>query len=321
VAAAAAVSVAIAGAWRAARHDAPPRDAALPAFAAAPSLMLEVRVDAGPGEPARPGPGDGRALALNAMTDAQRARAAGVLDRLADRMERERNPLVEDLDDDGDDAWADAERLVSERLPALTAASALSAARWTSADGRLVVRATTACAPDARCVPLACAKPGECPPDDALAARARFLAWPVAYGLVLRPPAACASDVVEALRAPVEGSRIALVVRDQDLHGVRFSDALPALVESAARIGRLAPRDAPAAQVLRRVTEVDAAALDDLGWLALPDGAVLVVPRLGALATIGAFADEVRARALSVPTCAQDGQSVHAPAKRAPRET
>jgi hypothetical protein len=180
----------------------------------------------------------------------------------------------------------------------------------------MVVRATTACAPDARCIPVGSADA----PGDGVAARARFLAWPLAYGIVLRPPARCASDVVDALRAPVEGSRVALVLRDDDLHGLRFSDALPALAESAARIGRLAPADMPVKEVLQRVSGSDDGA-DDLGWLALPEGAVLVVPRLGALATIAAFAGEVQARVESVPTCAREGQSVHVAAKRAPTET
>jgi len=258
--------------------------------------MLEVHTDSpARADPGRAPRGTGVSLALNAMTDDQRADAAGVLARLADRLERERNPLVEDLDDD--DARADAEGLLGERLPMLTAAAALAPGRWTSQDGRIVVRATTECAEHARCIPLGPPRASGASPDDRVAARARFLAWPLAYAVVLRAPPGRAPDLVAALRAPGPGSRIALVLGDADLHGLRFSKALPALAESAARLDRLGPPDMPMKQLFARVSGAGSdAAPDDLRWLALPADAVLVVPRLGALATIAAFVAEVRGR-------------------------
>jgi hypothetical protein len=62
--------------------------------------------------------------------------------------------------------------------------------------------------------------------------------------------------------------------------------------------GRLADEAAvPAA--LRALSGRDALR-DDVPWLALPPGAVLIVPRLGALSTIPAFVQEVRVRVAAV---------------------
>lgn len=260
-------------------------------------LMLEVRtIAAGAGRDGSSDAGHGRGLtlALNSMSDAERARMAEVLGEVADRLERDHNPLVEDLDDG--DARSDFGRLSHQRLPTITAACALAPGRWESADERLLVRATTACDPSARCLPLGV---GAEPSDDRLAARARFLAWPLAYAVVLRPPADRAQAAVDALRKPTEGSRIALVLGEGDLHALRFSGSLPGLADSAARIARWEPDGAPMKELFRRLSARDAAR-DDVPWLDLPAGALLVVPRLGTLATVAAFVQEVRTRVATV---------------------
>lgn len=259
------------------------------------ALMLEVRTVAAAAANGPAGHSGGLGLALNAMSDSERSRMAETLGRVADRLERDHNPLVDDLDDEGD-VRSDVVALSRERLPTLTAASALVPGRWTSADQRIEVRATTTCAPDARCIPLGLRAES---PNDHVASRARFLAWPLAYGVVLRPPADRESAVVDALRAPADGSRIALVLGDGDLHSLRFSDALPDLADSVARIDRWAPKDAPMRELFRRLSAGDATS-DDLRWLTLPTGALLVVPRLGALATADAFVHEVRVRVAAV---------------------
>jgi hypothetical protein len=259
------------------------------------TLSLEVRTVAGaPAEAPRERGAGGLGLALNAMTDAERSRMAETLGHLADRLEREHNPLVDDLDDDGD-VGSEVNALARERLPSLTAAAALARGTWASADRRTIVRATTSCDPGARCIPLGVRSDS---PDDHVAARARFLAWPVAYGVVLRPPADRASAVVDALRTPAEGSRIALVLGEDDLRSLRFSGALPELADAIARIDRWTPEGAPMKDLFHRLSAGDASR-DDLRWLTLPSGALLVVPRLGALATANAFVNEVRARVAS----------------------
>jgi hypothetical protein len=261
------------------------------------SLMLEVRIVGADAQPPaeevnRAG---GLTLALNAMSDAERSRMAEQLGRVADRLERAHNPLVDDLDDDGE-GRSDLERLARERLPTITAASALAQGRWQSADKRMFVRATTACDPGARCLPLGA---NAAATDDRVAASARFLAWPLAYGIVLRPPPDRARTVVEALRTPDDGSRIALVLGNDDLHELRFSGTLADLADDAARIERWAPDDEPMKGLFRRLSARDALR-DDVPWLTLPEGALLVVPRLGALATIAAFMHEVRVRVAAV---------------------
>jgi hypothetical protein len=52
-------------------------------------------------------------------------------------------------------------------------------------------------------------------------------------------------------------------------------------------------------ELFRRLSARDALR-DDVPWLALPERALLVVPRLSALATIAAFVDEVRVRVAAV---------------------
>ncbi|HEX8791046.1 MAG TPA: hypothetical protein VF765_08830 [Polyangiaceae bacterium] len=256
------------------------------------ALWLEVRsVAVAPARAAREDGASGVGLALNAMSDAERSRMAETLGHLADRLEREHNPLVDDLDDESD-VHSEVAGLARERLPMLTAAAALAQGQWASADRRLTVRATTGCAPDARCIPLGVHADSS---DDRVATRARFLAWPVAYGVVLRPPSDRARAVVEALRTRADGSRIALVLGEEDLHALRFSAALPELADGIARIDRWAPEGAPMKELFRRLSARDATS-DDLRWLTLPSGALLVVPRLGALASVDAFVNEVRVR-------------------------
>jgi hypothetical protein len=270
--------------------------------------MLEIRTDEATGAAPRtgaahgaPGDGAGVVLALNAMSDGQRSGIADVLSRFADQVERDHNPFVEDLDDQGD-ATPAVERLVSVQLPRLTAAAALSTGRWASSDGRMTVRATTACAPDARCIPLS--PDASQPEEDRVSRRARFLAWPVADSVGVRIPVAIATAVVDALRAPAEGSRIALVVREDDLRGLRPSAALGSLAQSASRLDQLLPDDAPLRELFRQIS-ASGERHDDLSWLELPQGAILIVPRLGALATLGAFVDEVRTRVATAAGPAQ----------------
>jgi hypothetical protein len=253
-------------------------------------LALEVRIDAKTARP--PGRAGGVLLALNAMSDGDRSRMADVLDEVADNLERRHNPLVEDLDDQADDAQSAVRDLARARLPMITAALALAPGRWTSADGGMVVRATTSCAPDARCIPLA---GDEASAHDPVATRARFLAWPLAYGIVVRPPPEKAGAVVDALRTSVEGSRIALVLGRDDVQSLRFSAALPRLADGAARIDRWGPDEMPLRDLFRKLSSGDPIG-DELRWLVLPRGGLLVVPRLGALATIAAFVQEVQRR-------------------------
>jgi hypothetical protein len=230
-------------------------------------------------------------LALNGMTDERRIEIAHALGALADQVERRHNPLVEDLDEDARPA---AERLLREEQPALTAASALAAGRWTAADGSMVVRATTTCAPGTTCLPL------NRTDRDGVAgseAQARFLAWPIACSVILGASPDATDPALAALRATSSNQRIALALGDGDRGGFRYSEGLAELASSAGRIANSDSND-PMVVFLRRLSASGPTAAD-LSWLSLPRGSILVVPRLGALASIGAFVSEVRARLAS----------------------
>jgi hypothetical protein len=224
------------------------------------------------------------ALLLGALSEAEREELAQALSDLADDIAVKRNPLVEQLDE-SDDAPSALGRELARLAARLAAATSLSGGQWASADGDVVVRAAAACPAAARCV-RAMGDDGE--------PRARFLAWPIAAAAVLRP----SPGEVDALRAAAraKGSTIALVLDAHDLHAPRASPALAHISSAAARVLRLAPADLPRRAVFQRLAAAGEPR-DPAHWLALPDGAALVVPRIAALASRDAFAAEIRERA------------------------
>jgi hypothetical protein len=136
------------------------------------------------------------------------------------------------------------------------------------------------------------------PGGDEIERRARFLAWPLGYAIVLATASAArADDVARALRAP--GSmQIALVLTGTELHRLRKSPALDRLLAHARHIVRTVPtkpKPSPLLDVVANIANA-ASAQDELTWFELPDDSILVVPRLGALATRAAFVSDVRAR-------------------------
>jgi hypothetical protein len=90
-----------------------------------------------------------------------------------------------------------------------------------------------------------------------------------------------------------QDSSIGLVLTGTELHRLRGSPALPALLARAAQVAGVArAAGSPLADTLEAFARA-ASLRDDLPWLRLPDQAVLIVPRLGALSRVGAFIDEV----------------------------
>jgi hypothetical protein len=158
----------------------------------------------------------------------------------------------------------------------------------------MVAAVTTECGTDASvdCVPLW----RSASPSRELR-RARFLEWPLAAAVVLgfvdRDAAREARDTLRS-RAHDEGSRIAVVFDGDDLSGPR-DEVIDAVRASAARAQALARRG----QRLRmaegnvHVLDVLAAAPAPVPWLRLDTEEVLVVPKLGALSDVEAFASEV----------------------------
>lgn len=225
------------------------------------------------------------------MSEEDRERLADSLAGLAAAVDRKKNPLFVSLDDS--DERAAVKSLLARATPAFSAAATLCTGRWQSHEGDVQVRAVTRCAPGTRCVALA-APPG----GDESERRARFLAWPLGYAIVLATASAArADDVARTLRAP-GSTQIALVLTGTELHRLRQSPALARLLAHAQHIVRTVPpepKPSPLVAVIAKVAGA-ASAQDELTWFDLPDDSILVVPRLGALATRAAFVSDVRAR-------------------------
>ena len=225
------------------------------------------------------------------MSEEDRERLADSLARLAAAVDKRKNPLFVSLDDS--DERAAVESLIARTTPAFSAAATLCAGRWQSREGDLQVRPVSRCAPGPRCVALA-AVPG----GDESERRARFLAWPLGYAIVLATSSRVgADDVAQALRAP-GSTRIALVLTGTELHRLRKSPALDRLLAHARYIVRTVPtkrKPSPLLDVVAKIANA-ASAQDELAWFELPDDSILVVPRLGALATSAGFVSDVRAR-------------------------
>ena len=252
------------------------------------ALALEVRTGQVRSPPPHRLP-SGAVLVLNSMSEALRARLADSLAKLAAAINRRKNPLFVTLDDSEERAGlAD---LIQRTTPAFTATAALCAGGWQSREGDLQVHPVASCAAGIRCIDLARA-----PGHDELERRSRFLAWPLGYAIALAASGPRqAMDTAEALRAP-GSTQIALVLTGADLHRLRTSPALVRLLRYARQVTDAAPPAHSALiDVLGRIADA-ANVPDELPWLTLPEDSILVVPRLGALATTQSFVSDVRSR-------------------------
>ena len=258
--------------------------------ASAPPLRLRLEVTAGRKDPP-PAPASSAAalLVLNSMSEARRELLGHALHELAVSVDRRKNPLFVPLDESEERKAV--ENLIAQTAPTFTAANALLSGAWPSPEGDVWVRPVARCAAQRLCVALQ----GK-PEDSAEAKRARFLAWPLGYAIILEVAAdARLDDVAEALRAP--GSlHIGLVLTSAELHTVRQSPALSPLQREARRVvSALAGKRTALLDTLGSLANVRSGK-NAMAWLQLPARAILVVPRLGALATIEQFVADVRVR-------------------------
>lgn len=280
--------VAVLARWRLAK---PPR-----AFL----LQLEVTLADARSKDAAGASPRGGALALNSLADSERAQLGQLLNDLADEAERRRNPFVEDLD--GKDRHRELYTRLRAWGPSFSAAAALATGAWASEDDQITVRATDTCVqrpPSTVCLPLVRA-PGEV---DSTERRARLFAWPIARALVLRvldPGQARALATSLRTNLDREHTSIALALESTELHGLRLSPELVAVARATDRLEELladaGPLSAEESELLTRLAGSTTVS-DALPWLQLPEGEVLVAPRLGALATRELFVDEVTQRA------------------------
>jgi hypothetical protein len=251
-------------------------------------LRLEVATEQKRVEQTRPS-ALGTTLVLNSMGEQQRQQMADSLAKLAVAANKKKNPFFVSLDDS--EARTAAEDLIKQTAPGFTAASALCAGRWQSREGDMHIRMVSRCAAKTRCISLT-----EPPSGDEAERRARFLAWPLGYAILLEvAPGTDVNQVAQSLRGPGE-THIALVLTSDELHSLRESPALTKLLKRVRQIAKIVPaRGTPLRAVVARIA-IAATAGDELPWLQLPAGAILVVPRLGSLATSDAFVAEARTR-------------------------
>jgi len=256
------------------------------------ALNLEVVNGEKPPVPARPS-ASAAMLVLNAMPEPRRELLATSLLRLATVVDKKKNPLFVSLDDSEERSAV--EDLIAQTAPAFTAAANLAAGSWQSPEGDVLVRPVARCAPKRQCVRL-----GGVPGGDESEKRPRFLAWPLGYAIVLAvADQAGLHKVAEALRAP--GSfQIGLVLSSAELHSLRASPAQLALQRHARRLVEAMPKGRTS--LSQRLADLASAGTGKAGlaWLRLPPDTILVVPRLGALATPEQFVADVRSRLATI---------------------
>jgi hypothetical protein len=162
----------------------------------------------------------------------------------------------------------------------------------------MTVAVKRACAPgppSTLCMPVAHSPKATGP----IERRARLFAWPVTHAVLLRAmDVAKARALAASIRAKLdrEKTTVALVLERSELHGLRASLELGAVARATARLmdalGDAGALSGDSGDLLARIARSTTTG-DELPWLALPEGAVLVVPRLGALATRDVFLAEV----------------------------
>ncbi len=240
------------------------------------------------------------ALAGASMSAADRRRVLDTMHDVRARLASRLSPLGDDL---GDGEPLDELRgSLRPHLPAVTAARAFERGHWESAE--LSVRVAASCDDGGRrtagetCVSL---WDREDEPSD-LARRARFLAWSVAGAAVIDLGTRARAEECAATlrqRTSLESSTLGLVLLDDDL-AMRPTPDRPEIQEAAHDLAKAveAEREGPTADV----TELEAVATATLAeptatWLDMPATAVVIVPRLSAIADAKGFREEIEVAA------------------------
>jgi hypothetical protein len=252
------------------------------------ALKLEVETGPKPLATSRPSP-TGAMLVLNSLNETRRQQLADSLAKLAAAIDKLKNPFFVALDDS--EERKELENLIGPMAPAFTAATTLATGHWQSPEGDVRIRPVHHCATGIRCVSL-----HEVPGPSDIERRARFLAWPLGYAVVISIATPDRVDsVAEAVRAS-DSTQIALVLTGTELHHLRRSPALKQVLAHARQVVKSMPaKRSPVLSVLAQIANADAAK-DTLPWFNLPRDSLLIVPRLGALATSDVFVSDVRAR-------------------------
>lgn len=240
------------------------------------------------------------ALALASMSRAELDELRAGLDLLGSRLEARANPFGDDLEDSAPgEAMAAVRRSLA---PALTAAHHLTARTQTSSDGTFAITMGASCAeapPDASCFPLwdsdgnaASAQPPKTATSE-LRERASFFAWPIASAAVVRfSDPARATEALDLVRerARTPESRMAMAVDERTLAGE--TDPRVTTVRGAARAVLARASDSSQLDMLRPLAS-PAPSGRRVPWLTLAATEIMVVPKLGGLSDLGAFAREL----------------------------
>jgi hypothetical protein len=289
--------------------------AAAIALLAAVAWLLLGRRDVAPGlafravsrDAGSPNDGDedrAMSLALASAPAPERRRIIELMDYTAARLETRLSPLGDDFGEGEGDPVEHFRKEMVRYAPSFTAARALVREAWSSPE--LEVRVVASCreAAGVTCVALWGTS------SDALAERARFLAWPASRAAVVdlgarEPALACAAQLREDV--PIASSAIALVLTADDL-ALKEVPERRELKDAARRLGR-----AMAANEIEDKEHLEAFARaapsgDAAAWLGAKPGYVVVVPRLSALVRVAELGTAIDAR----PACAR-GRWVHRP--------
>jgi hypothetical protein len=214
---------------------------------------------------------------------------------LIDGIEAQQLPLGLDLSDDSPSVIA--RRLQKALLPSWTAARSLVLGSWSASDGSLSVRvAAPARAASTQGITVLAWSETE---RNTLAARARFLAWPVSNAVLLDAGSpAGVRDLAALLRAGVtrESGLVGLVLDAGSQNVTRLSEGEPERRELEARLRRFdeaALKKLGDAEPLARALRAGLPAAPALPWLELHASELLVVPRLSSLARRSRFLSEL----------------------------
>jgi len=227
------------------------------------------------------------AIAIASTPPAERTRLLDAMRYTTARLEARLSPLGTDFGEDGGDAVDELRRVMASYLPTFSAARAFARGAWSAPD--LEVRAAASCgtlAAGEKCVAM-----WRATDTQATAERARFLAWAAARAAVADLGSRAAAEACARMlreRAAAPGSPVALALLDDDLALAPVAER-EELKEAAQLLGR-----AMLANGFTDTQHLDAFARAPprgqvAPWLDLPRTAIVVVPRLSAMADPGAL--------------------------------
>ena len=240
------------------------------------------------------------ALAVASSSPSDRAAILELMDYTTARLEARLSPLGTDFGDGEGEPVEQFRRAMAAQMPSFTAARELERGAWHAQD--LAVRVASTCEgaeKDETCLSLWSSDDG---PTE-LGRRARFLAWAASRAALVdlgtpESAEACARRLRERTR--LDASTIALVLTLDDLALRPVPDR--ALLETAAhKLGR-----AMAANDIREASHLESfARATPTGrvapWLVVPPTAVVVVPRLSAIARPEDLTQEIESAAAGAP--------------------